>query len=78
MREICQSGSEGGGSRTQSVLPTPISVRAGRTKRAGGGCGLGLVIDSERDATSGGHQARDQNTDECSHGTELRSLRASP
>ena len=24
MREICQSGSEGGGSRTQSVLPTPI------------------------------------------------------
>jgi len=24
MREIRQSGSEGGGSRTQSVLPTPI------------------------------------------------------
>ncbi len=29
MREIRQSGSEGGGSRTQSVLPTPIGC--GRT-----------------------------------------------
>jgi hypothetical protein len=32
MREIRQSGSEGGGSRTQSVLPTPIGC--GRTTRA--------------------------------------------
>ena len=35
MREIRQSGSEGGGSRTQSVLPTPILFVLGVRNDAG-------------------------------------------